>query len=933
MRPIAIAMTIAAAVVLCILCASGAASGAGLEDSPGTAAAARALSRRSAGGQVRFFRSDFEVVDSSGRQLFSDLKEVPILLDGKQTQPDWVQDFGATADPARRDRFPREPMATFSSVSPRAGHRSLHLHSRGDHALVRLARPLPAAGGGTFRAEGWVRLQGLREASVQLRMVFRGEQLPAAERFIASEPARGDGGWKAIRLEGRIPDGAESADLQILLLGSYSDRETHAWIDSLELEVGPGIRLHWGNRRLLLFGEDEPEVPFNLDAGGLAPGGYRLEAALQPLSLDPAAPPRKPFAYSCGRFVSAENHGDSGDRSALAASLRFRGNLREMFAEGKLPRGLHDLQFRILGPLAGEDPRDALVAARSTERLGILPAARGPLSLRGVRMGWALNAEELRRGDLQVLDSLPKGFVLAELLWDISGETSLETPLDTPPEVRLRGDRRPLHWRGRLGPAFLENPDLLLHRLLGASRTLRAWAISADPADPQAAKAMERVRAGFDFIAMGARSGGDRPPWANFRVHEVDPSRRAAAGAARSAEPEKRPGKEAMESPAANAPVANDWTIVELFSSSDERGEALSFSRLLLELAAGGHRRIFWRGAPDLWRLRGPGKSHAPSRGVFAWATLGRALAGGEVRKRDGLDPRGEFYVVGDGPGDGAERVLVAFASGTAAFTFRAWTGAPVEGVDLYGDPVAARYDPETFESEIAVAPEPAIYRGIDLLLMDTVESLTPSAGALQSRKGKQSLEFQFTNRTSGPLEVRLAIRLPPSWRVESSPPARTVPPGETARLPFYVAIEESTGRDLVNAELTLDVEREGRRFTRRREMALAVESPLIKLSGETIDPATRRLRFAVANQAARPLSLRVFCRLPLGEGRELVESWDERLAPRAERRLELPLPADDGVLDGKVLHLGVEVSGHDDFISERFAIRRTEDRLVLVQQ
>jgi len=917
MRPIA------AAVVLCILRAQGAESGSGPEVD---AAPAEALNRRSDGSQVRTYRWDFEVVDSSGRQLFSDLKEVPILLDGKQTQPHWVQDFGAAADPARRDRFPREPMATFSSISPRAGHRSLHIYSRGDHALIRLAQPLAAAGGGAFRAHGWIRLKGLREASVQLRMGFRGERLPASERFIASDPLRGEGDWKSIHLEGRIPDSAASADLQILLSGSYHDREMHAWIDSLELEIGPGIRLHWGGRRLLLFGEEEPDIVFSLDAGGLAPGGYRLEAALQPLCLDPAAPPRQHLDYSCERFASTGDGEGFGTPTSHAAPLRFRGNLREMFASEKLPRGLHDLEIRIRGPMAGEDRRDAPVAASYTERLGILPAAREPLCLRGVRMGWALSGEDLRRGDLQVLDSLPKGFALDELLWDLSGEGASQAEIEPPPGVRLRGDRRPLHWRGRLGPAMLEDPDLLIRRLLAASRTLRSWAISADPANDKAAQAIERVRTSFDFMALGARAGGARPPWASFRVHEVNPSRNAAAGGARPAEPKEGPergsGKVATE-----APEAGDWTIVERMPLSGEREDALSFSRLLLELAAGGHRRIFWRGATQLWKLDGPGDRLAPSRGAFAWCALGRALAGGVVQRRGGFDARGEFYIIGNG----TERFLVALSAGAGAFSFRAWTGGPVEGVDLYGDPVSAAYDSETGESEISVGPEPVRYHGIDLLLLDTVESVFSSAGTLQSRRGVQPLEFRLTNHTSEPLGVRLAIRLPSNWRLEAGPPSRAVAPGETARLPFEVARRESAGRAFVKAELTLDVERGGRRFTRRRELALAVESPLIKLSGESIDPATRRLRFAVGNLSPRPLSLRVFCRLPLDAGRELIESWDERLAPRAERILELPLDARDDVLDGKVVRLGLEASGYDDSISKEFTVRRAGDRLILI--
>src|SRR5688572_21557649 len=72
----------------------------------------------------RRYQWGFETTDPSGREVFA-MAEVPMFLDGRPTQPDWVQEFGVRADRERRDRFPREPGAGFTREDPHSGSRSL----------------------------------------------------------------------------------------------------------------------------------------------------------------------------------------------------------------------------------------------------------------------------------------------------------------------------------------------------------------------------------------------------------------------------------------------------------------------------------------------------------------------------------------------------------------------------------------------------------------------------------------------------------------------------------------------------------------------------------------------------------------------------------------------------------------------------------------
>ena len=899
------------------------------------------------------FAWSFETVDSNGRDVFAE-EEVAVFKGDRPTHPDWIQEFGLDADPAHRDRYPRDPVATFSSREARQGRRSLHLLSRGDWVLVRLSWPVPVVSGITVRLAAFAKTQGLREGSLRLRVLFSGQNLPDAQKTLESGRLRGGKAWESLELKGQVPRGAEFLRIDILLEGSYRDGEAEAWVDALEMELMPGLRIDWGDRDLLLFGPGDEEIPFSLEACGMSPGGYRLEVDLERLALDGKTPLGAPLFFTANRFVSSASRTSAAAESVFAAgearafgqeetaadreegplasateepaltSLRFSGDLRQMFRQPGLPSGILRMGCRIRERLAparpGEEGPLGEVLVEAEDRLGLLPFPAEPIVPKGLRLGISWTQPQIDSGELAVMASLPKGFPLADLLWDLSAVKILADPPRLPPEIRLIGERIALPWSGRFGVDFLRSPAAV-QWLLNWSSHIRSWEAVVGPEEPAMLDLHRAIREGKNFVSLGASADLGRPSWARFLVFGP-----RAGSVEDTAGPRGPVG--GLESSGLQ-PESWDWAILDAPRAGSPRERATVFSRSLLELAASGYRHLFVPRAFDLLAEPPAGGHRSPLPAAFAWVGLGRLLAAGPAQRAGDWDPRGIFLIVPDGTGQS----IVAMARGEETFELPVWTGLPLEGRDLFGDPFDAAFDEFSCESRIRVGMEPVIYRGFDAGLVATVRSLAAVETELQPQIRSQRLRFSVRNRCHDPLSMGLSVLLPEGWGVDGGRGLRSLDPG--AEAVFDVSLEApqdyQTGK--VKAALRLDLEHQGHRCFFRTERILEPRSGLIRISGESIDGESRRLSFSVENLAGRTLPVRLFCRVIIGGEEDLLESWDDRIPPQSSRRFAFDLDRSAGMLEGKEVRIGAEVRGQGESLGGRYRLKSAGGRMGIVPE
>jgi hypothetical protein len=877
----------------------------------------------------------FETISSSGSEI-SPLEEVPIFIGDRATQPDWVQEFGIQADPDRRDRFPREPLATFSSAESRDGRRSLHLLSRGDCVLIRQTHPAPVIGGLSLRLAAQVKLRGLRAAALFLRIRFSGDEIDPADDLLSSPPIRGDGDWREIDLEGRVPDRADSLAVEICLEGSYRDGEVHAWVDAMSLDLAPGLLIDWSGRECLLWGSSDAEIPIGLRAVGLPPGEYEIEIAAEPRRKGGEG---GRLVFKTRRYLPASPRWTSPSGPDLphpapaqrTEGLRYRGDLRQMFPD--LPGGPLRLSIRLkpsgaeagLGGGAG-----GRTGASSSERIGILPGDATPLPPGRSRIGFVVASRD-PAGDVAVIAALPRGFPVGGLVWDVDrGGPAVEAL--PPPEVLRPGERASVPWKGRFGRSFLDDPGTAARLLSGWSLRIRSWEAAVGPDDGKATDVLAKIRSGQEFVSLGAPAGPRRPDWASFRVFEIPPGWKGTAGPF----PAHAPGTvpRACTTPGVGAeaglpaaPEEGDWTIAEAPRAEDEVEEMAALSRLILQLSAAGHRSIHLRGALDVLVPRTAGGQRSPRLAAFAWSRLGRLLAAGPIREMSGLDPRGLFLVVPDAGGNS----LVAISRDGATFGMNLWTGGPVRGEDILGLTVEAPHDSKTGESRIEVRPEPLVIRGFDPGLADTVRSLSLEGAGAEETGRNPVLRFRIRNRSPRPLALGMALDLPAGWR-SAGGGKRSIPPGEESVFAFDLEKPEGPGSGKVKAGVRMEIERDGRVLPFVSERFLEPASEGIRLTGEALDIAGRTLGFEVENLEARPVAVRAFCRVVLGGKDDLIESWEENLPPAGKRRLRMDLAVPSDALEEKEVVIGASVGGRGDGITGRYLIRKVSGALALVE-
>jgi hypothetical protein len=869
------------------------------------------------GSLTRRFEWSFDTTDPEGRELYA-MREVGLFMGGRPTHPQWLQEFGARADPKARDRFPREPEATLWLKDVSKTHRVLHLQSRGDHLLVHLARPVAAAGGVALRLGAQVRLQGQREGALKLRVRFSGEGLAAPARLLESPPLSEAPDWRKVELAGRVPERAESLDLEILLEGSYKDGPAQAWVDSVVLELSPGLTIDWPGRSLLLFAGEETAIPFHLESRGLPPGTYLIAAEMERLYPEGGAAARGPLSFAGRRYVAKAAAG-------AMTGLRFRGDVRQMFA-GPLPPGLWELRIKVRGP-TGPSVDDGAPVAEGSERLGLLPAAPGPPRPAGLRLGWAVSPAEILQGDLGLLAAIPATFPLAELLWDLGDLPQSAPPHELvvpaklapavklrpaaaplpelPPSVKLRGAAAQTPWVGRAGRGFLAHPDAAA-LLRGWAPAIRFWALPAEAAELSKGETLKRLLEPPEAVNLGATGGGARPSWASFREFE------AAAGGS-------------MQPPLEDlSPHPRDWALLSASRSPSERDDFLRLSGLLLDFARAGHRRLFLKG-PAAFLAERTASGHAgPRLPLLAWAVLGRLLSGDPIQDRQRLDPRGRFVAVRDGE----EQLLIAMSRGDG-FRVRVWTGRPISGEDLFGEKMEVPFDSATLESDLSVEPRPVVYRGLDLGIADTLDSLSEVEPGLRPIFTAQDLSFRLTNRAAGPVTLGLGLVLPPGHLVEGRP-QRTILPGEEAILTFQVTVPDSLPSGRIRATLAMDLEAGGKKIRFSRERFLEIRSRNLRITPGADDPAGRTLFFNLECVSGRPIAARVDCRVLLGGSRDLLWSWDERLLPGGRRTLSMPLEPPLDPLVGKEVRITAEVRGSPDSLSERYFLRKVAGKLAL---
>jgi hypothetical protein len=886
----------------------------GGEDSTASAdkqAARDAAAATSGAWFPRRFEWGFETTDERGRELYA-MEEVPLSLGDRPTQPDWVQDFGARADPARRDRFPREPAAALTSRDAARGRRSLHLESRGDCARVRLARPVAASGGLTIRLGAVVKLRGLQEGNLRLQVSCLGGDDAPPVTVLESPPLSGDHDWNRVEIAGQVPEGTEFVQVSILLEGSYRDGESHAWVDSLELVLAPGLRFEFAGRKILLFGASDPEIPFDFEARGVPPGPYEVEVKIDRLGAD--ASPRagaKPLVFRANRYAIDPTDSSSGSARRTPV-LRFQGDLRRLFPGEPLPDGPLRLGLRLrrsTGP-AGED---APPIGEEEARLGILPGAQGGAAPRGLRLGMVFTPSELRQGGLEFLSALPEGFPIAELLWDMAGGRKPGEDPPLPPEIRLAGQRVPLAWRGRFGPDFPREARAAAS-LREWSHRIRSWEAALGPENGEAAVAVQKIRSSADlssFVTLGSPAAAVRPAWSSFQVFELG---------------ETFAGPEAGAS-TSRAPEVQDWTIAPAPREADEREEFLHLSRLLLDIARAGHHRVFFRGAVDLLAGRPAAGARSPRLAAFAWVGLGRILSTGPVREDYPWDSRGTFLAVSV-PGG---HVLITMARGREGFERKLWTGVELRGEDLLGNRVAAPFDEGTGESVIPVGLEPVIWRGFDPCALATVESLVESGPGLKLESGDQEVQFRVKNRGEKPVTMRLALKLPDGLRPGAPPAPREVEPGAETTFRFPVGVPDGFSGSRLRAGLRLDIDGPDRKCAYSGERRLAIRSDSLRIAAEEYDAARRRLTFTVESAAGRPLAVHLWCRVFLSGSEDLQESWEERLPPQAKRSLAMDLDLPPATLAEKEVLIGAEVRGGGESLSGRYHLRSDGGRLRLI--
>jgi hypothetical protein len=159
---------------------------------------------------------DFETTDNDGNEIFSQ-ERVPILIDTKYTQPDWLQIFGVEASPIEPDRYPRSTLAHFTSKRRIEGDRSLHLRTRGDHQILRSRFRKKIFGHAEILLKGRVWSEGLKlgEVRVAIRFFESGFEIPGS--LLESGGHRGKAGWREeiLLLRGRAPVNAQEFEIEI----------------------------------------------------------------------------------------------------------------------------------------------------------------------------------------------------------------------------------------------------------------------------------------------------------------------------------------------------------------------------------------------------------------------------------------------------------------------------------------------------------------------------------------------------------------------------------------------------------------------------------------------------------------------------------------------------------------------------------------------
>src|SRR5262249_17823608 len=94
------------------------------------------------------------------------------------------------------------------------------------------------------------------------------------------------------------------------------------------------------------------------------------------------------------------------------------------------------------------------------------------------------------------------------------------------------------------------------------------------------------------------------------------------------------------------------------------------------------------------------------------------------------------------------------------------------------------------------------------------------------------------------------------------------------------------------------------------------------------------KIGFTLESLAPRPLEVHAWCRVLLGEGRDVVETWEARIGPGERRPVEMslgPALSDLHEVQGKTVTIGAEVRGRGEGVGGRYRLDAAEGRLVLL--
>ncbi|MBI4584298.1 MAG: hypothetical protein HY717_09785 [Planctomycetes bacterium] len=885
----------------------------------------------------------FETPTQNGADIFS-MEEVPIFLDERVTQPDWMQLFGSEADVEQPDRFPRQPLAQFTRRLPREGRRCLYLESSGDHLLIQLIKRKPLLEEVEVRLEGWVRMRHLNEGSLRAEIRFFEGRFEIPGTRLSAEPLRGDRDWSPdLRARGRVPKGADSFDVRLLLEGSYFDKLAMVWIDTLKVEVYPACRIRWPGRAASLAAAGEPLL-LEVECAGLSPGTYPVQ-----VELERAWPAGEEAGW---RFTGQRFVAESGQ------PLRFLEDLRSLLArdEKTLLPGLYRVGVQVQGAPGApgaqgeshfvqlESGGSRSEAAAKTASNGPSAAWHGPRLEPPVQLGWVLRPQgQQRAGELmEAFLSQPANFPFQQILLEWGDGTKVLKNGQVPGGARAAGSNNgskngPLSfsWLGKVrwskagSQACLE----LVRRSAGL---VREWEIAAaSPLSAEEENALAGLRQEFPELSFGAPVGarGERPRWAQFRVLEVTAET-----------PVEAPPEGAASSSSADP---KDWVVIDLPRGLDGAGKAALLGRLAFQSIRQGFRRLL---VDEPWEFfygtgEGPG---TPAPG-FAEAILpsGAALLGllkieewvesAAFMKELSPDLRTSFLWFQDPAG--GDRLII-FSRGQEPVPVSLWTGVPLPAEDLAGRPSGVKFNAAEGTLELPAGDLPVCLSSFPAARFETAWSLRRSAGELLPKTAGQKLAYTIKNFSREPLELNLEIEPPPGWRLKSAPAAQTLPPGKEGEWAVEVFLPRTSPhlKDYLFS-LRLKMVEGGKTYQFTRADKVPLRSEIVGVEAREVPPPRSasspfaeepHFPFLVRNRAARPIRLKVFAKALLGKPSDPLETWSGvTLAPQAEKELSLKLPADVQTLLGKELWVGVQVIGTGSSHTYSFRVESQGDRLV----